>query len=390
MDFHAQLNKIFENSNAVAYCILDKKNQIIFYNSHFLKMMSLPENLPSASLTHEIILGSLEKNYSPKRVLAFKKWLARKLKTDKTRFVLSNSNDDSFKQYLGEINHLNDPDTDEQFIILTFYDITEFFSLRNQLLSKGLKRDIQIARKIQKNTNNFIIPFIEGRFFKYEFQNIFIPSSLVSGDIIQIKQVNRRYTSLFVGDGRGHGISAAMYSALINSYLNMVTAKILEGSTELEKIWEKVNNLAYRDFSGTGEYYFFSGIYGLIDGNNKSMEIINGGHPPLILVENGKATEINADGTLFGIKPDSMFSSSTLELRDGQQYFFFTDGLYDIFLDNTVNQGTKLQKFVLEMVENELDQKKIAVEIQKYINSARGQGIVFDDISMLIMSVKGK
>ena len=98
---------------------------------------------------------------------------------------------------------------DEQsYYLFTCREMTKehFASARAVEFYKSYRRDIRIARTIQKTINNSIIDKMVGRNYEYRFHSAFLPSQVLSGDVINVSQINRRYSSVFVGAGRGHGL----------------------------------------------------------------------------------------------------------------------------------------------------------------------------------------
>ena len=176
------------------------------------------------------------------------------------------------------------------FYLFTCREMTKehFASVRAVEFHKSYKRQIKMAKKIQKTINNSVIDKIVGKNYIYHFYSIFLPSHDLSGDIININQINRRYFSIFIGDGRGHGLSSAIYSSLIYSYVNLLAAEVTKGETDIVRLVELINQLSYKDFTKGGEYYFFSGVFILIDGDYDEFSIINAGHPPVFYFSSSK------------------------------------------------------------------------------------------------------
>lgn len=256
---------------------------------------------------------------------------------------------------------------------------------------ENLASDINLARRVQKSINHFIIDFIEGRFFEYSFQSLFFPVAVLSGDLINMKQVNRRYSTLFLGDGRGHGVSAALYSSLIYSYMNVILKKISKGRTDIGRLMGSINNIACADFLEMGEVYFFSGVLGLIDGNGRTIDIVNAGHPPVFRVRGKKIIRLKSSGPVVGVLPKATFASRRYDLKDGDYFLFYTDGLYDI---EPPGETPMFDKWLHQYICNFLEQGKELVhlleELRTNIKEAQKKGLVTDDISLVAMSVREK
>jgi len=254
---------------------------------------------------------------------------------------------------------------------------------------KNLRLEYSIARKIQKNINNYIMEMIEGRFFKYRFERIFKPATILSGDLINIKQVNRRYTSFFLGDGKGHGLPAAMFSTLIHSYLNILASKIIQGDPDTGKLFSQINTQAQKDFQDSGEHYFFSGIYALLDGNTREIRLVNGGHPPGILIREGKVALIESSGPLVGVIRDAEYCEKIFELKDKDCIITYTDGLYELLPDQEKPE-VQIKNLFEMFIGNGIEPEVLREHLEKWIIQSGQKTRVEDDISVLVMNVEEK
>lgn len=251
--------------------------------------------------------------------------------------------------------------------------------------------ELKLARKIQDQINNNIIEMIEGRFFKYHFYSSFLPSSYLSADIMNVNTVTRRYSSIFLGDGRGHGIPAALYSGLIYSYLNAVATDIAAGNDEITSVVANLNRSAFDDFSKNTDYYFFSGVFALIDGNTDLLHLTNGGHPPVILLRPDNTVEsIQIKGPIFGIDRNGRFDSRTLHLEGGETLVFYTDGLSEIENDNGDIYTDRRVFEYFEQNAQKLRPEEIHSEMLQQALEFAGGREIRDDISILVLHVEKK
>jgi serine phosphatase RsbU (regulator of sigma subunit) len=379
---------ILENSPN-GYCILNISLEMLSASPRFLELFRSPwESLKDLNWIELI----LEKNFQKKREKAFLRWFHLKLNTIKTESTLVSRIIDDFRsEFFIVIKPLYKLEHTEKEFLISIFPLGDVMKLLKERLNQKVYREYRIAGKIQRNLNDYIIEMIEGRFFKYHFNRVFLPSSYLSGDIVNIKTVSRRYSSMFIGDGRGHGLPAALYSSLINSYLNIIAKEVSDGNDSPARLLEDVNKNAYRDFTGSGEYYFFSGFYGLIDGNGKDFTFTNAGHPHPVLVRNGVVTRLDTNGPIVGVFEDAIYSENKLELQDDDMMIFFTDGFYELFPDNHMTVESDGITGIIEGFLTENNNPDLLIDfLKKLINRIHSKSIVNDDVTILFLKVEGK
>jgi sigma-B regulation protein RsbU (phosphoserine phosphatase) len=387
---------ILQNS-PIGYCIISKDLKLLFINHKLLKYLDVK---PGQIAIKKWIDTIIEKNYlnSKRRVII--RWLRIKFNSISTenKFVIKIFDDlrlDFFVQ-IDVFGNIPDSAQNSSLIssknrLVTIYPVSGTILLHQSRLTHKLSAEYQIAGKIQKNINNYIMDMIEGRYFKYHFKRLFMPSGILSGDIVNIKPVSRRYSSVFLGDGRGHGLPAALYSALIHSYLNMMASEINHGMSSTAKLLRQINKYAYRDFSETGEFYFFSGVYGLIDGNTRDFCITNAGHPYPVFIRDGEVTRLESNGPLVGIDQDSVYSEKKFELKNGDIILFFTDGIYDIIAGENDSDHDAITAIIRKHLnDNKMDTSGVFTFLIETIQSFKSRLGINDDITILQMLVEEK
>ena len=75
----------------------------------------------------------------------------------------------------------------------------------------NLKRDISVAKKIQRSLMNKNFTDFKNLIFEVSY----IPLDEVGGDIYDISEINNKYTRIFLADATGHGVQAALITMAI-------------------------------------------------------------------------------------------------------------------------------------------------------------------------------
>ncbi|MCP5002910.1 MAG: SpoIIE family protein phosphatase, partial [Planctomycetes bacterium] len=92
--------------------------------------------------------------------------------------------------------------------------------------------DLAAARELQKSLQTDILPNIPG----LEYATRLIPSSYLSGDILNLFRLDEKHIGLYHIDVMGHGVRAALFSFFINQRItnNFTSMGILKTSLEAE------------------------------------------------------------------------------------------------------------------------------------------------------------
>lgn len=200
-------------------------------------------------------------------------------------------------------------------------------SLRRQLQQQNdeleawrenLERDLAAARLTQQS----LIPQKPPRWPGWEIAAEYRPVIQVGGDIYGWLRMSDQRTLFWIADATGHGAAAALLTTL---------AKLLfhHGSVEHAdpaKIMEAVNN----DFRSIfGARSFMTAMCVALDHESGRASVLGAGHPPLVVVRRGRAAElVQSSAPPLGLLEHSQFAETAIELRPGDGFLLYTDGLY--------------------------------------------------------------
>jgi sigma-B regulation protein RsbU (phosphoserine phosphatase) len=205
------------------------------------------------------------------------------------------------------------------------------------------ERELKIGRQIQEGFLPEELPAPGG----WDLDVRFRPARNVAGDFYDVFElVNRRRLALVVADVCDKGVGAALFMALIRSLLRhtaehsglqslMTTHQAADhahvipvvGATPLLNAVVGTNGYLTRNHSGQG--YFATMFFAVLDPATGSLVYINGGHNPPMLVprEGGDPTPLEPTGPAVGVIPDCAFDLGYAQLRPGDTLFVYTDGV---------------------------------------------------------------
>jgi sigma-B regulation protein RsbU (phosphoserine phosphatase) len=94
----------------------------------------------------------------------------------------------------------------------------------------------------------------------------------------------------------------------------------------LDEAIRRVNLMLCRD-NEVGE--FVTLFYGVLDARKKRFTYCNAGHPPGLILRDGKIVELGSDNMVLGVDRDQKFQQSLVDLNSGDILLLYTDGLAD-------------------------------------------------------------
>ena len=148
------------------------------------------------------------------------------------------------------------------------------------------------------------------------------PFREVSGDLYCFFTPTRKRRLLFFADATGHGVPAALLTAVAVMGLDA----ILTDETEPSAICARLNTLLTRRVS---REFFMTGVLVVIDGNR--MHYVNAGHPPGLLIrgDSGEVELLPANCPPLGLVEDLKFGVIEVKLKSGDRLMLFSDGLIE-------------------------------------------------------------
>lgn len=180
------------------------------------------------------------------------------------------------------------------------------------------ERDLAAARATQQS----LIPPKKPQIAGWEIATCFHPVIEVGGDIYGWLPITNGRWLFWIADATGHGASAALLTTL---------AKLLfhhghEQHDDPAAIMEAVNHDLRGIFAGRS---FMSAMCVALDPQSGKASVVGAGHPPLLVTRFGRGTEaIPSSAPPLGLVEQSQFTSTDLELNQGDAFTLYTDGLF--------------------------------------------------------------
>jgi sigma-B regulation protein RsbU (phosphoserine phosphatase) len=235
---------------------------------------------------------------------------------------------------------------------------------KNQLMEDNLRmaREIQTAMLPQqypvfpKNA-----PVEQSAF---QFAHRYQPAEAISGDFFSVTQISDNEVGVLICDVTGHGVRAALVTAMIRALAEELKPLAREPGYFLRKLNSDLSNI----LKTTGSPMLTTAFYLVANCQTGVVRFANAGHPkPLVLrrSQNRVETLANACGRgqpALGLFEEPPYETSEATLAPGDFVMLFTDGLYEV-------QGANEELY---------SQQRLMVDVQHHFGEPAGE--LFDHL----------
>lgn len=209
---------------------------------------------------------------------------------------------------------------------------------REELRSKNqaMEENLRMAREIQLT----MLPQQYPLFPKdapadqsaFQFAHRYHPAEAVSGDFFAVSALSDEEVGVFICDVTGHGIRAALVTAMIRALVEELKPCASDPGFFLRKL----NSDLFNILKTTGSPMLTTAFYFVANSRTGIMRFANAGHPRPLLVRRpansitALANNIGHSQPALGLFSDPPYQTSQVQIAPGDLIMLFTDGLYEV------------------------------------------------------------
>lgn len=219
-------------------------------------------------------------------------------------------------------------------------------SEKNQVISDTLEklqdaydvidRDLLQAKKIQEA----LVPELDRVFRNGRVSLLLKPCGHIGGDLVGMFEAGRNRIGFYSIDVSGHGITSAMMTARIGSYLssahpeqNVAMEKRFDRYYALIPPAEVAGALNTRLQADAGVEEYFTMAYGTADLGTGLVRLVQAGHPyPLLIRANGALEFVGSGGVPIGLIAGAGYEQIDLRMQPGDRLLLYSDGFTEAVL----------------------------------------------------------
>jgi sigma-B regulation protein RsbU (phosphoserine phosphatase) len=190
--------------------------------------------------------------------------------------------------------------------------------IRRMLEKEKIEKELQIARDIQQSflrQEPAVCPGLDIAFLN-------IPSSKVGGDYYEIMPLDGQTVVFSVNDVAGHGIPAALLMSVFrSSFVHM-----LRQGNGIAATIRHLNRLIAET---TEADLYVTSFTCRVDAARGSLEYINAGHPPPLVLRGDETLALDVGGMVVGMFANAAYEVTSFRLQPGDILVLYTDGVIE-------------------------------------------------------------
>jgi sigma-B regulation protein RsbU (phosphoserine phosphatase) len=181
----------------------------------------------------------------------------------------------------------------------------------------ALERDLETAAALQRG----LLPETDAHHGGWQVAHTYRPLGPVSGDYcdLLVEEHAERGLFFFVGDVSGKGVAASMLTAQLHAIFRSLVTRQLPVP--------QLFGQASRIFCESALSPYYATMVGGRAGAGGSLEIVNAGHCPPLLVRGAEVTRLDPSGTPLGMFSDGDYRAEQFHLEPGDVLLLYTDGM---------------------------------------------------------------
>lgn len=159
------------------------------------------------------------------------------------------------------------------------------------------------------------------------FAHAYRPSLDLGGDLFNVVKWSESTCGLYVVDASGHGVSPALRSASIATFLRGDSLACHVGSIDPGSVVTEAN----RCFPLTEDGEYFTLIFVRLDWASHALDYAVAGHAGALLHRRtGEVRRVTQPGLPLGFDPAARYRTVRMTYEPGDRLYLFSDGLYEV------------------------------------------------------------
>lgn len=164
------------------------------------------------------------------------------------------------------------------------------------------------------------------------FSHCYIPASAVGGDFFHVFPLPEDRAGVFICDVMGHGVRAALITAVVRAVLEELRPKALDAG----ELMGALNNRLRAILARVEEPFLATAFYAIADPATGELRFANAAHPPPIRLRAGEgvvgflAEKGQSPGPALGLIDGVEYSTGSCPFERAERVVLFTDGAFEV------------------------------------------------------------
>jgi serine phosphatase RsbU (regulator of sigma subunit) len=246
--------------------------------------------------------------------------------------------------------------------------------LEESLAAEALERQVSMAADVQQRMIPQKPPVIPG----LDLASVYVPCFELGGDFFDFIPMPQDNVGLAIADVSGKGVPASLIMASVRAFLRAQVDNVYY----LYEIVRRINLMLCRDTKATE---FVTLLYGVVDARNRRLTYCNAGHPPGLLLRDGRLIELGSDNMVLGVDPEQAYAQQFVDLKQGDLLLLYTDGLADAmnFNGETFGRQRIVEAFKKGGATADTVAQNILWDMRRFVGLTKRT----DDVTMIVARV---
>ncbi len=279
------------------------------------------------------------------------------------------------------INNQNYTETDIEFISsvgsLAIISLENIHLFEEALTKQRMEEELEIARGIQLN----LFPKSVPQYKNFDIAAESLTSQQVGGDYYDLISLDNKSFCVAIADVSGKGVPAALLMANLQAFLKTTT----KHGMKLSEATALINDLISEN---TSDGKFITFFWGVFDDENLTLEYVNAGHNPPLLIRNGEIIKLTKGGIILGVMKTTVpYESEIIQLQRGDALIMFTDGITEAKnIDDDEYSDERFERLVPKLISEK--SPEILKSIQNVVKTFADGTPQSDDMTIVVLKVK--
>ena len=187
---------------------------------------------------------------------------------------------------------------------------------RDQQLSE-IQKELEVARRIQLS----ILPARFPNSANFRVAARYVPMTSAAGDFYDFIVADDRQAGLLIADVSGHGVPAALIASMVKVAATAQRANAANPS----RLLAGMNAV----LCGNTQNQFVTAAYVHLDSQAREIRYSAAGHPPMLLLREGKVCEVLENGLMLAAFDFAAYTTAAQKLQPGDRLLLYTDGIVE-------------------------------------------------------------
>lgn len=244
--------------------------------------------------------------------------------------------------------------------------------LDESIQAEALEKQVRMAADVQQRMIPQRPPVMPG----VDIASVYVPCFELGGDFYDFIPLPGDNLGLAMADVSGKGVPASLIMASVRAFLRAQADNVYY----LYEIMRRINLMLCRD---TQPSEFVTLFYGVLDLHSRRLTYCNAGHPPPLVLRQGKIIDLGSDNMVLGVNPDEPYTQSFIDLKVGDTLLMYTDGLADAmnFNQETFGRSRIIDAFSKGGTSADNVAQNILWEMRRFVGLTRR----VDDVTMVVV-----